>query len=177
MSELVLPNLLPSDIKILFIGINPGLRSAAIGHHFAGHSNRFWRLLADSGLTSGYLTAEQDSCLLDYHYGITNVVHRPTAGAAELTPSEFKAGAELLLLLMQQHLPRIAAYLGKDSYRYIAGRRDFGWGLQQPAISESIIDFVLPNPSGLNRMPFQEQLFWYKKLKERLDNLTFINPG
>jgi G:T/U mismatch-specific DNA glycosylase len=172
MPELIIPNLLPADLHILFIGINPGLRSAAIGHHFAGYSNRFWRLLVDSGLTFERLTAEQDSRLLDYHYGITNIVSRPTVNAAELTSAEFKAGAELLLSLLQQHPPQIAAFLGKDSYRYIAGRRDFGWGIQPPAVSNLIIDFVLPNPSGLNRMPYLEQLNWYKKLKELLDNGT-----
>ena len=92
-SELVIPNLLADNLKILFMGINPGLRSAAIGHHFAGHSNRFWRLLVDSGLTSERLTAEQDFRFLELHYGITNIVPRSTATAAEITRSEFEAGA------------------------------------------------------------------------------------
>jgi TDG/mug DNA glycosylase family protein len=173
MSELVIPNILPADLKLLFIGINPGLRSAAIGHHFAGYSNRFWRLLVDSGLTCERLTSEQDDRLQDYYYGITNIVARSTANAAELTRAEFEKGAEILLSLLQQHKPKIAAYLGKDSYRYLAKRRDFSWGLQQMNITDSTIDFVLPNPSGLNRMPYLEQLSWYQELKKLLDNLTF----
>jgi double-stranded uracil-DNA glycosylase len=171
MSELIIPNLLTTDLKILFIGINPGLRSAAIGHHFAGHSNRFWRLLVDSGLTYERLTGEQDTLLLQYHYGITNIVPRSTATAAELTRTEFEAGSKLLLSLLQQYHPHIAAYLGKDSYRYMIKRREFSWGVQQPSVVDLVLDFVLPNPSGLNRMPYEQQLYWYYELKKQLEFL------
>jgi TDG/mug DNA glycosylase family protein len=169
--ELVIPNLLTDNLKILFIGINPGLRSAAVGHHFAGYSNRFWRLLVDSGLTIERLTPEQDFRLLDYNYGITNIVPRSTANAAELTRQDFEAGAVLLLTLLQQYHPYIAAYLGKDSYHYFAKRKQFTWGVQPSAVIDSIVDIVLPNPSGLNRMPYQEQLHWYKELKIKLANI------
>ncbi len=171
--ELVIPNLIADNLKILFIGINPGLRSAAIRHHFAGHSNRFWKLLCDSGITPQRLRAEEDILLLNYGYGITNIVPRTTATAAELSPAEFIAGSKLLMMLLKKYQPRIAAYLGKDTYRYMGQGNAFNWGLQQQGIIETIIDFVLPNPSGLNRMPYQIQLNWYCELKKEMDILFF----
>jgi TDG/mug DNA glycosylase family protein len=171
-SELLIPNLLSDHLNILFVGINPGLRSAAVGHHFAGYSNRFWRLLADSGLTEQRLTAVQDSSLLNYHFGITNIVARSSANAAELSRAEFEAGAEVFLSLIQQYRPRIIAYLGKDSYRYVGKKRNFCWGIQPIPVITFSLDFVLPNPSGLNRMPYQEQLSWYQQLKLHLDKIN-----
>jgi double-stranded uracil-DNA glycosylase len=170
MSTLVIPNLLKDNLKILFVGINPGLRSAKIGHHFGGYSNRFWRLLADSQLTIERLTPEQDFRLLEYNYGITNIVPRSTAIAAELTRQEFEAGAVLLLTLLQQYRPHIAAYLGKDVYPYLAHKKQTAWGSQKPGMVDQVSDFVLPNPSGLNRMPYSEQLYWYRELKIKLDS-------
>lgn len=170
-SELAIPNLLANDLKILFIGINPGLRSAATQHHFAGHSNRFWKLLDDSRITPKRLRSEEDNLLLNYGYGITNIVPRTTATAAELTREEFLAGSKRLMELLQEYQPRVAAYLGKDTYRYMIQGNTFNWGLQQQNAVSSIVDFVLPNPSGLNRMPYQVQLQWYCQLKEKLDSL------
>jgi len=161
----VLPNLIKTDLKILFVGINPGLRSAAIGHHFAGHSNRFWRFLFDSGLTPSKLRGEEDVKLLDLGYGITNIVARPSTAAAELTPEEFRQGAIILLQLISDIRPRIVACLGKDIYRYLSGKTKSDWGKQNPPVMEGVIDFILPNPSGLNRMPIPEQLEYYLELK------------
>lgn len=163
--EPVLPNLIQPGLKLLFVGINPGLRSAAIGHHFAGHSNRFWPFLAASGLTPGKLTALQDAHLLSYGYGITNIVPRPSAAAAELTPAELRIGAEELRGLLRQHQPKVAAYLGKVVYQYLSGQKDFSWGEQPKRVVPEVIDFVLPNPSGLNRMKPNEQLSYYLQLK------------
>lgn len=161
----VLADLLKPNLKILFIGINPGTRSAEVGHHFAGSSNRFWRFLFESGLTPVKYDAFHDYELLDLGYGITNIAPRTTATAAELTPAELKEGALVLLEKINQFKPRIAAYLGKVVYQYLSGRRDFGWGFQEPALVTEVIDFVLPNPSGLNRMPIPEQLEIYRELK------------
>ena len=160
-----LPDLLKPDLKILFIGINPGTRSAEVGHHFAGRSNRFWKFLFESGLTPVKYDAFRDYELLDLGYGITNIVPRTTATAAELTPAELKEGALVLLGKIRKHKPRIAAYLGKVVYQYLSGRKDFGWGRQEPALVSEVIDFVLPNPSGLNRMPIPEQLEMYQELR------------
>lgn len=165
MDELAIPNLLQVDLKILFVGINPGLRSAAEGRHFAGHSNRFWRFLHDSGLTPVKLSATQDRDLLSYGYGITNIVPRPTASAAELQPAEFKAGAQVLKSILTAYQPRVAAYLGKEIYRYLSGKPKSEWGRQPVSIISPVIDFIIPNPSGLNRMPFAEQIGYYRELR------------
>lgn len=161
-----LPDIIVSDLKILFIGINPGLRSAEIGHHFAGRSNRFWKFLFESGLTPSKYDATEDRRLLESGFGITNIVPRTTATAAELTPVELRKGAVVLKSLLQENRPRVAAYLGKVIYQYLSGRKDFNWGFQDSAAVEGVIDFVLPNPSGLNRMPIPEQLRYYQELKK-----------
>ncbi len=165
-TQTVIPNLVKPDLRILFVGINPGLRSAAIGHHFAGHSNRFWRLLHDSGITPIRFKAEDDYRLLELDFGITNIVSRSSATAAELTRSEFQEGASILLKLMEKYHPTVAAYLGKDIYRHLVHRNKVDWGKQEPPVLKEVIDFVLPNPSGLNRMPYQEQLKWFLELRE-----------
>ncbi len=161
-----LPNLIQPSLKILFIGINPGLRSAEVGHHFAGRSNRFWRFLFDSGLTPQKLQGEADFQLLRWGYGITNIIDRPTASAAELLAEEYKIGAVELVNLLKKFQPGVAAYLGKDIYKTLARRKELRWGLQTPSVVDGVIDFLLPNPSGLNRMPLDEQLGYYQQLKE-----------
>ena len=171
MAELVIPNLVRQDLKILFIGINPGTRSAAVRHHFAGRSNRFWKFLFESGLTPEKLSGELDQRMLEFGYGITNLVHRSTATAAELGREEMKEGARDLLLFIMEYRPKVAAFLGKDIYRYytkaanIGHTREYDWGLQPVTPVQGVADFVLPNPSGLNRMPLGEQLEFYRGLQ------------
>lgn len=160
-----LPNLIKPGLKILFVGINPGTRSAEVGHHFAGRSNRFWKFLFESGLTPVKYDGFHDYELLDLGYGITNIVPRTTATAAELTPAELKEGALVLREIIREYKPRIAVYLGKVIYQYLSKRKNFGWGIQEVSLETGVIDFVLPNPSGLNRMPIPEQLEMYRELK------------
>jgi TDG/mug DNA glycosylase family protein len=174
MPDLVIPNLVNHDLKILFVGINPGTRSAAVGHHFAGRSNRFWKFLYESGLTPMKLAGELDYRMLELGYGITNLVHRSTATAAELNREEMKEGAKNLLLFILEYRPKVAAFLGKDIYRYYArgaGKElmEFQWGLQPGETVPGVIDFVLPNPSGLNRIPIPNQLEIYRMLKQAID--------
>ncbi len=166
-----LPDLLKPGLKILFVGINPGTRSAEVGHHFAGRSNRFWKFLFESGLTPVKYDGFHDYQLLDLGYGITNIVPRTTATAAELTPAELKEGALVLLERTREYKPRIAAYLGKVIYQYLSGQKDFGWGRRESSLVSGVIDFVLPNPSGLNRMPIPEQLEMYRELKKVSENV------
>lgn len=161
-----LPNLVKSGLAILFVGINPGLRSAEIGHHFGGRSNRFWRFLNDSGLTPFRLDATRDYQLLDFGYGITNIIHRPTSSASELCPGEFETGAQILISLLKEYQPRIAAYLGKDIYYYLCKHKNLKWGIQDHQVAPPVIDFLLPNPSGLNRIPLAEQLKYYQQLRK-----------
>jgi TDG/mug DNA glycosylase family protein len=165
------PDLLRPGLTILFIGINPGLTSGATGHHFAGRSNRFWRFLAETGLTPAKYRPEQDFQLLDLGYGITNIVPRVTATAAELTPAELRAGAARLLTVLEEYRPLIAAYLGKVVYQYVIRSHKLEWGRQALPAVAGIIDFVMPNPSGLNRMPIAEQLELYRQLRATVTDL------
>ena len=160
------PDLVQTGLNILFIGINPGLRSGETGNHFAGRSNRFWRFLYESGLTPIKYQADEGLRLLDLGYGITNIVPRVTATAAELTPAELREGAERLRLVLREQRPKIVAYLGKVVYQYVSGRPQSSWGRQAEPVIEGIVDFVMPNPSGLNRMPLSEQLELYRELHD-----------
>ena len=137
---------------ILFVGINPGLRSAATGHHFAGHSNRFWNLLFESKLVSEPLTHQDDWRLPDWGLGLTNIIQRPSAGVGTLKPHEYTAGKKRLIATVKRHRPYAVALLGITIYRtlfseYRTGR--ISLGLQDETLAGRPV-FVLPNPSGRN---------------------------
>lgn len=169
MAEPVIPNLLKTDLKILFVGINPGTRSAELKHHFASPSNRFWRFLNDSGLTPTKFNPLEDYKLLELGFGITNIVSRTTATAAELSSAELKEGARVLRNTILQYRPQITAFLGKVIYQYFSGNKKINWGRQERSVVKGVQDFVLPNPSGLNRIPFPEQLQFFRELKSHLN--------
>lgn len=155
-------------LTVLFVGINPGVRSAETGHHFAGYSNRFWKLLHAAGLTPRQLKPEEDELLPSFGYGITNIVPRPTRAAAEITRDEYRQGRELLLAKIALLRPRVACFVGIGVYREYSGQRDVACGLQESAVVPGVTDFVVPNPSGLNRMPFAEQLGHFAALARLL---------
>jgi double-stranded uracil-DNA glycosylase len=136
-------------LRLLFVGINPGLRSAAVGHNFAGHGNRFWAALHDAGLTPRRVAPEEDGTLPRYGLGIANIADRPTRGAAELTSGELRAGAAALERLIAACEPRLVAMLGLGAYRVAFGRAQAAMGLQADTIGGRPV-WVLPNPSGLN---------------------------
>jgi len=158
------PDIIADHLRILFIGFNPGQRSAETGHHFAGHSNRFWKLLAQSGLTPVQLKPEQDTALLDLGHGITNIVARPSRTAAELSKAEYQEGRDILKQKLIHYRPRIACYAGIGVYKEFARLPVVQCGQQPHSIIPGIIDFVVPSPSGLNRMPFDKQLMYYQLL-------------
>ncbi len=139
---------------MLFVGINPGIRSAAVGHHFAGHSNRFWRLLYDSGLVSRPLDWQEDQRLFEWGYGITNLVPRATRGIDDLRAAEYLGGRRALYAKIRRYRPRVVALVGITLHRALfpsgrmAGRRILP-GLSGDTI-EGVPVFVLPNPSGRN---------------------------
>ena len=159
------PDIIGTHLKILFVGFNPGLRSAITGYHFAGHSNRFWRLLAESGLTPRQLKPEESPELLSLGYGITNIVDRPSKAAAEITKAEYLEGGQNLKQKLAQFKPKIACYAGIGVYREFTAKKAVSCGLQADCFVPGVIDFVLPSPSGLNRTPFAEQLRWYCELR------------
>ncbi len=162
-----LPDYLRKKMKILFIGYNPGLRSAELGHHYAGRSNSFFPFLYQSGLISEPLTYEDDALLLPvYGYGLTNLVSRPSLRIKDLTKADYREGAALLLSKLLLYKPKIAAYVGIGVYKNFSGRHHIKPGLQEDPIVTGVVDFVLPSTSGLNRMAYKEKLAWFSKLKD-----------
>jgi TDG/mug DNA glycosylase family protein len=136
-------------LKILFCGINPSLYSAAVGHHFARPGNRFWPTLYAAGFTDKLFSAFEDSLLLERGYGITNVVERATASAAELMPEEYVKGGKRLEAKVRRYGPRVVAVLGVSAYRAAFGKKDAVVGRQEGELGGALV-WVLPNPSGLN---------------------------
>jgi double-stranded uracil-DNA glycosylase len=136
-------------LHVLFCGINPSLISAERGHHFARPGNRFWKALHGSGFTPRLLSPDEDASVVEYGLGITNVVDRPTRGAAELSASEMRDGMRALAMLAERHEPRIVAVVGLTAWRVGFERPDAGLGLQPDTIGGRPA-WVLPNPSGLN---------------------------
>ena len=143
------PDLIAPDLKVLFVGINPGLYSAAVGHHFARPGNRFWPALYAGGFSDRLLSPFEEAELLPRGYGITNVVARASARADELTAEEFIGGAKKLVRKIQRHRPRAVAMLGITAYRTAFNRPDAHLGLQDETLGGSKL-WILPNPSGLN---------------------------
>jgi len=136
-------------LKVLFCGINPGLYSAATGNHFARPGNRFWPALHAAGFTPRRLRPSEKDRLLDAGYGLTNLVARATAGAAELAPGEFVAGRKRLAAKLRRYRPRVIAFLGMGAYRHAFGTPRAPLG-EQPERFEGARVWVLPSPSGLN---------------------------
>jgi TDG/mug DNA glycosylase family protein len=137
-------------VRVLLVGINPGVRSALTGHHFAGFSNRFWNLLFDSGLVPEQLRAADDRRLPEWGYGITNLVPRPSPGIDALTRDEYAAGVGVLRRKVRRWQPKIVAFVGVTLYRAIFEVRGaVTLGLQRQRLEGARV-FVLPNPSGRN---------------------------
>ncbi|WP_346776748.1 G/U mismatch-specific DNA glycosylase [Streptomyces sp. HNM0574] len=136
-------------LRVLFCGINPGLMSAATGHHFARPGNRFWPVLHRSGFTPRQLAPEEERELLRYGLGITNVVARATARADELDAEEYREGGRILTGKVERLRPRVLAVVGVTAYRTAFGERKAQVGPQERMLGPSRV-WVLPNPSGLN---------------------------
>lgn len=143
------PDLIAPGLKLLFCGINPGLYSAAVGHHFARPGNRFWPALHAGGFTPRILSPFEERELLTWGWGITNIVPRATATAAELSDNELSAGARRLIRKVRNFAPRFLAVVGVTAYRVAFGRPKAMLGPQDHQIGSTSV-WVLPNPSGLN---------------------------
>jgi TDG/mug DNA glycosylase family protein len=156
-----LPDYLAPGLSILFVGINPGLRSSEVGHHYAGHSNRFWKLLFEAGLIPYRMTCRDDWRLLDYGYGLTNLIAKPTAGIQDLVKQDFLRGRQALVAKIKKYQPAIVAVLGISVARVLfpsmtsnaSGKRLAGCSVRTgllPVVLAGVRVFVLPNPSGRN---------------------------
>src|SRR4051794_6576261 len=139
-------------VRVLLVGINPGVRSSQTGHHFAGPSNRFWKLLHESGLVGEPIGFADDRRLHEWGLGITNLIPRPTPGIDTLRPAEYLAGARVLRRKIRRVKPEVVAFVGVTLFRSVFGRRagqPVALGAQ-PELLEGSRVFVLPNPSGRN---------------------------
>lgn len=155
---------------MLFVGINPGIRSSLTGHHFAGFSNRFWTLLFESGLVPERITYKDDDRLPEFGYGITNIVPRPTPGIDTIAPDEYVAGRLRLRRKILRHRPPVAAMVGVTVFRAMFPDRKgtVTLGPQRERIGDTEV-FVLPNPSGRNaNFSYAEMLAAFRRLKRRL---------
>lgn len=171
-------------VRVLFVGINPGVRSALTGHHFAGFSNRFWKLLSESRLLPEPITFEDDQRLPEFGFGITNLVARPSPGIDDLAPSEYVEGWHILEKKIRRHRPQVVALVGVTLYRaiepLIAGdvdrktraamkSRPIAPG-PQPYVIHGAQIFVLPNPSGRNaNFSYAEMLAAFRALRMHLN--------
>lgn len=144
-----IPDVLADQLSVVFVGINPGLYSGAVGHHFARPGNRFWKALHASGFTDHEWSPFDDQDLPTVGLGITNLVDRTTASAAELTADELRTGRVALEAKIARFRPDIVAILGITAYRTGFNYTKAELGPQDDAIAESAV-WVLPNPSGLN---------------------------
>jgi len=144
-----LPDVISDGLRVLFCGINPGLVSAATGHHFARPGNRFWPALHLGGFTPRQLRPADQDELLNYQLGITNVVDRPSARADELSRAEYVAGGRNLVKKVLHYQPEWLAVVGITAYRDAFGDRTAKMGKQDRMIGDTRV-WILPNPSGLN---------------------------
>jgi double-stranded uracil-DNA glycosylase len=154
-------------MRALFVGINPGVRSALTGHHFAGYSNRFWTLLFESGAVPERVTAADDVRLPEWGYGVTNLIARPTAGIDTLRVDEYIVGARVLRRKVRKWKPPVMALVGVTLYRSLfpkAARTGGVLGLRDERFEGSHV-FVLPNPSGRNAN------YSYKEMLEAFTSL------
>jgi TDG/mug DNA glycosylase family protein len=145
----IVADILAPGLRVLFCGINPGLYSAAVGHHFARPGNRFWPALHASGFTSRLLSPFEEAELLALGCGITNLVARSSATADELNEEELRAGGRALRRKVRRTWPRCVAFLGIGAYRAAFDRPQAALGRQPEKVGDTVL-WVLPNPSGLN---------------------------
>ncbi len=180
-----LPDYLAPGLRLVFVGINPSAYAVRQGHYFARRSNRFWPAFSRSrlsaaaraGLGREALGPEDDAALLRFGFGFTDVVKRPSANAAALTPDDFRAWAPRLVDRLSQHRPAVACFHGLTGYRPFL-RYGLGEATADPALGPQPVRlgtthlYVVPNPSPANaHVRLEEQVAWYDRLADYLDAL------
>ena len=143
-------DVLRSGLKAVFCGLNPATSAVAAGFNFSSSSNRFWSVLFRSGFTDVHLQPEEERHLLDYGYGITAVVERPTKRAEDVQPEEFRRARPRFERKMRRYAPRAIGFLGKRAFLEMVGMADVAWGRQPTEFAGAAV-WILPNPSGRNR--------------------------
>ncbi len=181
-SHLRLRDRIRPDLRVLFVGINPGVRSAITGHHFAGYSNRFWKLLSDSRLTPIPITYEDDDRLPEWGLGITNLIARPSPGIDDLRPAEYVAGWSVLDRKIRRYRPKVVALVGVTLYRAIlpllvSTTADTNVIGPQTVTIHGARVFVLPNPSGRNaNFTYAQMLDAFVQLRRWMDTGAVRHP-
>ena len=157
-------DLLRPGLELVFCGYNPSLTSGLSGHHYAHPGNRFWRVLSASGITDRLYEPQDDETLLGLGIGFTNLCSRPTRRADELTREEIRSGAFALRQKLEQFQPQVVAYTGIGVYKWFRATEKVRWGVQEISAVPGVTDVVVPSPSGLNRMRFEELIDHYRAL-------------
>jgi TDG/mug DNA glycosylase family protein len=160
--------------RILFVGINPSIRSEQVGHHFASPGNPFWRLLYTARLVPVELKCEDDKRLVEFDLALTSLCARATRAASDLSTAEMIEGQRLLARRIRRVRPRVVAFVGVSIYRRFFGVvQGEGAGAKEETIDGARV-FVLPNPSGLNASypGFKHKLIWFERLREFAESVT-----
>jgi len=167
-----LPDILAPGLSVIFCGINPGATAALAGRHFVSRTNRFWRVLHQSGFTPQQIDPEEDRSILRYGYGLTVAVARPTPGANDVSRLELKRAGAALERKIRRYAPRVVAFLGKPAFAAITGNNSVTWG-RQPETFGGAMAWVLPNPSGRNlNFSFDALVRAYAELREAVASIT-----
>jgi mismatch-specific thymine-DNA glycosylase len=158
-----LPDYLRAGLQVVFVGFNPGERSARVGHYYAGRGNQFWPLMFESGLLPLRLTYEDDHRLLEFGMGLTDVVKRWSRSANDLEPRDFRRGVPQLKRKLRSAAPCVVAFNGKMAGEKFSGRSvKLGW--QRQTFEGSKV-FVLPSTSGRNgSLTRAEKLAYFRRL-------------
>ncbi len=157
------PDVLSTDLRVVFCGINPGRISAVAAAHFANPRNDFWRLLHEAGFTSRLYEPREQQEVLAEGIGLTNAAYRTTPGSGDLRRGDFEGAAERLDQMAHELRPRWLAFVGKEAYRGAFGERS-KLGRQERRLSETDL-FVLPSTSPANAaVPWEERLRWFREL-------------
>jgi len=166
------PDYLRPGLKLVIVGINPGLRSGASGHHYAYPGNHFWPLLHASGLIPEPLSYAEDHRVLEFGIGLTNLCDRTTHEASDLTPEELALGAEALRAKLLLYQPKVTCFNGIGIYEAFAGRKKVAPGPQPERLGETLL-YVVPSSSGRTAAyPRQRKLEYFRRLKELVDAVT-----
>ena len=163
---------LQPGLKLVIVGINPGLRSGATGRHYAWPGNHFWPVLYDSGLIPERLTFAEDHRVLEYGIGLTNLVDRTSRSASDLTAAEMRAGAASLRQKLLACRPLVVCFNGKGIYEAFAGRKNLRLGLQDETLGGSRL-FVVPSSSA-RTAAYQRpaKLAYFQELKALVDKVS-----
>jgi TDG/mug DNA glycosylase family protein len=172
-----LPDYLQPNLDLVFVGFNPGERSAAVGHYYAGRGNLFWPLLYEAALLPEALTYTEDYRILEFGIGLTDLVKRPSRSSSDLSRAETRAGAVTLADKLLTYAPRVVCFNGKGVYAWYSGRRTVTLGPQDDAIGQARV-FVAPSTSGRNgSLRRAEKATVFRALREFIRHHTGQAPS